>query len=203
MIGVPLTVMVSPAAKLVRQRIRCRGAGQQRRAGDRRRHRGLVVDRTSGDRRRRIEEIVRCRDRRCRDQRRVAQRLDRGRQCGLQVRGGRRRVDADQERARRRRICRRRGQRDRLAGAVGQIEVERDLVAIVRIDGAEIDGHGRRRAGRLRHGRAGQRRTDRSRASTRTTNRPRPGWSRWSSTAATRPSDAPCCRRPDRPAGVR
>ena len=74
------------------QRIRWSAAGQQRRAGDRRRRRGLVVDRASRDRCRRIEEIVRRRDGRCRHQRGVAQRLDRGRQCRLQIRRRRRGV---------------------------------------------------------------------------------------------------------------
>ena len=42
-------------------------------------------------------------------------------------------------------------------GSVRKLEVELDLVALVRIDGAEIDGGRRRRAGWLRDGRARQR----------------------------------------------
>ena len=149
------------------QRIRCSGAGQQRCAGNGRRGRGLVVDHASRDRCRRIEEIIRRRDRGRRDQRCVAERLYRRGQRGLQVQRRRGRIDADRKRARGRRRCRRRRQFDRLRGAVGKIENEFDLVAVIGIDAAEIHRCRRRHAGRLRDGGAGQRRTHRGQFKTK------------------------------------
>ena len=52
--GVPLTVMVSVEPEAGGQRIRARGTGQQRRAGDRRGGRRLVVDRGPCDPQRRL-----------------------------------------------------------------------------------------------------------------------------------------------------
>ena len=97
---------------------------------------------------------------RSRDQRGVAERLDRRRSATTAGSAVVAAVSTPiSKRARGRRRCRRRRQFDRLRWCRREIEVEFDLVAVVGIDAAEIDGCRRRHAGRLRDGRAGQRRT--------------------------------------------
>ena len=170
--------------KTRRQRVRTgRQSRQRRRPADvplRRPHHLVLLDR-SRERTVGVEEIVARFDRRCRDQRGIGQRADRGVQRGVQVGGSRGNIGGGRRQRRgygeavgRQRRRARRGQLDAFGGPVRQVEGKADLVPGIRIGGAKADRDRRRRAGgtRSRWRRSASRRP--SSASARTASRRHP-----------------------------
>ncbi len=103
------------------------------------------------------------------DQRAVGETADSRAERGVEIGRGRRRIGADQELAGLRRRGGRRGELHILVGAVGQLERQRDGVAVVQVGGAEIERLRRRRAGRPGRGDAAVRRGDRGELETKRT----------------------------------
>ena len=104
-IGVPLTVMVSPGAKLACNESVPAAPDSAVAPVTARGRNGLVVDGAAGRRAVGVEEIVAGRDRRGRDQRGAGERADRRGQRGLEICRRRRRRRADGEAAGRQSAC--------------------------------------------------------------------------------------------------
>ena len=125
--GVPLTVMVSPAAKLVE--IESEPARPDKAVAPVIGAASLVVDHASRGGSGRIEEVVPRFNRRGGHQRRIGERADRRIQRRVQIAGRRRRRRADGEASGGRRVRARRRQLNGSGGAVRQIEGEAHLIA--------------------------------------------------------------------------